>query len=197
MSCLCCGAETNNPKYCSLRCATKMQPRIKKDKTRVCPSCGTKFDYGRDAAKKFCTHSCAAAFNNRTRTAKNHKKPKNCPVCSTETTNKKFCSPRCSSNYKSSLVVDSWKEDPSSATTTSGLSQTIRKYLISEAEHRCSSCGWGEVNPITGRSPLEVDHINGDCHDNRPENLRVLCPNCHALTPTYKALNKNSKRSYR
>lgn len=33
--------------------------------------------------------------------------------------------------------------------------------------------------------PLELDHINGDNEDNRLENLRILCPNCHALTTTY------------
>jgi predicted HNH restriction endonuclease len=32
---------------------------------------------------------------------------------------------------------------------------------------------------------LEIDHINGDIVDNRSENLRFLCPNCHATTPTY------------
>lgn len=32
---------------------------------------------------------------------------------------------------------------------------------------------------------LHLDHINGDRMDNRLENLRVLCPNCHSLTPTY------------
>lgn len=32
---------------------------------------------------------------------------------------------------------------------------------------------------------LEVDHISGDFTDNRPQNLRFLCPNCHATTPTY------------
>ena len=41
--------------------------------------------------------------------------------------------------------------------------------------------------------PLELDHINGINNDNRIENLRLLCPNCHALTETYRG--KNQKRA--
>lgn len=52
---------------------------------------------------------------------------------------------------------------------------------------RCESCG---RNEWSGRPiPLELDHINGRREDNRLDNLRVLCPNCHAQTDTYRGRN--------
>ena len=42
--------------------------------------------------------------------------------------------------------------------------------------------------------PLELDHINGRADDNRLENLRLLCPNCHAQTPTYRGRNIGKAR---
>ncbi|MCC5948252.1 MAG: HNH endonuclease [Nitriliruptoraceae bacterium] len=53
--------------------------------------------------------------------------------------------------------------------------------------HRCQGCSLSEW--LDGPIPLEFDHIDGDRRNNDPTNLRLLCPNCHALTPTYRGRN--------
>jgi 5-methylcytosine-specific restriction endonuclease McrA len=59
-------------------------------------------------------------------------------------------------------------------------------------EHRCEGCGRARWN--SHLIPLELDHIDGDRTDNRLENLRLLCPNCHAQTPTYRGRNIGRSR---
>ncbi|MCZ4118852.1 HNH endonuclease signature motif containing protein [Streptomyces sp. H39-S7] len=55
----------------------------------------------------------------------------------------------------------------------------------------CTMCGVGtEWNGKPLR--LEVDHVDGSWWDNRPENLRLLCPNCHAVTDTYRGRKRRA-----
>ena len=41
---------------------------------------------------------------------------------------------------------------------------------------------------------LQIDHIDGNCENNKPDNLRLLCPNCHTQTDTWGIKNKNIGR---
>ena len=70
-------------------------------------------------------------------------------------------------------------------------SYKLKKRLFAtglKPEH-CEECGWAQ-RADGGYLPLELDHINGDRHDNRITNLRVLCPNCHSLKPTHRGRNR-------
>jgi len=58
----------------------------------------------------------------------------------------------------------------------------------------CEECGWAKKTP-DGYLPLELDHINGDHKDNRLENLKILCPNCHSLKPSHRGRNIKVKRN--
>lgn len=66
------------------------------------------------------------------------------------------------------------------------LGRSSRKVrLLEEASYQCSQCGYDKKRP-DGQSILEIDHIDGNPENNSKNNLRVLCPNCHALTPTFR-----------
>ena len=74
----------------------------------------------------------------------------------------------------------------------------LRRFIIRNLGiEACMGCGWAKRHPITGRVLVEVEHKDGDWRNNKPENLTLLCPNCHSLTPTYRGLNRGRGRAER
>ena len=73
----------------------------------------------------------------------------------------------------------------------------INHWWVAEFGERCSRCGWAERNAVTDKIPLECDHINGNCSNNPRTNLRLFCPNCHALTETHASANYGKSKRRR
>ncbi len=71
--------------------------------------------------------------------------------------------------------------------------QNVKTRLLEAGllQNRCSICGISEW--LGRRLMCHIDHINGVRDDNRLDNLRMLCPNCHSQTDTYGGLNKRAK----
>lgn len=120
---------------------------------------------------------------------------KKCLYCGKELTKEqrknKYCSRECFYENKRNSRTKLWLSgELSGSTKTGSLSQTFRNYLIKQANNACEICGWNKKNPVTDIVPLEIHHKDGNSLNNNYDNLQVLCPNCHALTPNFRNLNQ-------
>lgn len=110
---------------------------------------------------------------------------------------RRFCSIKCAgllaADQRYKIYIQKWL---SGLESSNRVSSHIRRYLFELNDNKCSVCKWSKVNNFTGKIPLEVDHINGNWKDNNIDNLRLLCPCCHALTSNYKILNKGKGRQH-
>lgn len=72
-------------------------------------------------------------------------------------------------------------------------SKGLKKRLI-KANMIQNKCEWCGIGPEWNNKPLtlQLDHINGIHDDNRRENLRLLCPNCHTQTETHSGANRRA-----
>jgi Zn finger protein HypA/HybF involved in hydrogenase expression len=72
------------------------------------------------------------------------------------------------------------------------LGKRHRANLIETRGYKCEEC---EISDWRNKKiSLELDHINGNFNDNSLKNVRLLCPNCHSQTPTFKSKNTGKGR---
>lgn len=158
----------------------RLTPRVE----LPCLICGTVVKRRASKIKPttFCSKNCQ---NEHRRRPHVHKKLRPCLHCGKycKTSGKKFCSSKCSGAYQ-------WHQNLIKIENDDLMKghHVLRKYylLTNNCCHECGLTNWRD-KPLS----LELDHIDGDGDNNRKSNTRLLCPNCHAQTPTYKY--KNSK----
>ena len=212
ISCKNCGKPTTNKNYCCLSCANGHLAIIRGEKRKhnyeknpsLCKCCSKPLRY-EQRMYDYCDHSCAAQINNSKFPKRKLKDikfvdgkkiiiSKPFPICencgnSCKTHKSKFCSEKCSG--------DSRRKETDRKIECGESTRQMRRYLIEKRGEKCELCGWDKKNPITNKVPLDMDHIDGNSDNNLPINLRLICPNCHSLTPTYKNLNKGNGRASR
>lgn len=200
--CEACGGAKKpvNKRFCSWACASYVNVTLVHlaavaARTHPCAGCGVA-----TANPKYCTQSCGARVN-----GKLYPKRKRlaydahpCPVCGETVTTRAgyalYCSQKCSAKAITDRCVAGWL-DGSVVHMRPKLFMKI--YLRQTRGNACEVCGWCEVNPVTGAIPIEMDHMDGDRTNNVITNLKLLCPNHHALTPTYRYLNRKLKQGLR
>jgi predicted nucleic acid-binding Zn ribbon protein len=158
---------------------------------KLCKYCQNPLPYEDHNLKEFCNSSCSASYNNkhRKRVKKNKKiKPqKLCIVCGKQTPSRKnkFCERDglCDAIYNFNRIREAGKT-PTKA--------TVRRYLILTRGYKCEDCKLSEWKNT--KIPLESHHIDGNYRNNKEENLKLLCPNCHSITDNYRGKNRNNGR---
>jgi hypothetical protein len=126
---------------------------------------------------------------------------KKCKNCENKIENRStYCSNKCQSEFQKKEFIKKWQDDKINGCNkgkNKALSKIIRNYLLDKVNKKCEDCGWNQINKFTKKSPLEIHHVDGNSLNNDESNLKVLCPNCHSLTPNYKNANKESARKLR
>lgn len=178
--------------------------RIKEYKKtpKLCFFCKSSLSYDK-RRNKFCTRSCAASFNNmgiarnfkedtyeeyiKERNNRNNYTKKGCLHCNKITSNIRFCSRNCLSEYKKQQ-----RREKIEATGALEDYKVEKWYLIEKRSHQCEVChnekwNWKDI-------PLDLHHKDGNSNNNVLDNLLLICPNCHRQTDNFGSKNKGKGR---
>lgn len=175
-----------------------------------CVNCEKEIKCLKSDNRKFCSHSCSAIYINTKRGDETIRKKniiekdgilfKICECCKINyeinrndiSLYRKYCSIKCQKEFEKNKNIEKIKNGDISFGY-----KIYKNYLIEVNGDKCMECGWCEVNKVTNKVPIELEHIDGNSNNNSLENLKLLCPNCHSLTPTYRALNRGNGRHKR
>lgn len=153
-----------------------------------------------DPRNNFCSKSCSAKVNNiGVRRHGNGPQKTCCEFCGKVFYFRKrnslglYCSSECFGKHKSKLKKEEWYKGELKKLDRS----VIRKYLKEDRGNRCEIEGCGLSMWLGKDIVLIVDHINGNPGDDRPENVRLICPNCNSQTDTFSGRNKGMGRKSR
>lgn len=119
------------------------------------------------------------------------KKKATCKQCSVEFTYGVqklgvYCSTRCTGDAKKAESRIRFERGEIKERTTN------KVYVVERDGYSCRECGISNYN---GKEiSLQLDHIDGYANNNMPDNLRLLCPNCHSQTPHFGGRNKGKGR---
>jgi hypothetical protein len=195
---------------------------------KICENCKEEHD-GSYGSGRFCSIKCARGFSTKAKRKEiNEKVSKKllqpwkirskiniklkpvkenqyCKNCNNILTGKQksYCCIKCQKDFEYMQSIKLWQSGEKDGIIANGArpARYIIKYIWEKYEGKCAICGWNEINPRTGKSPLQIDHIDGNALNNDEENLILLCPNHHALTETYgytgkKKIGRAQRRQY-
>lgn len=184
--------------YCSNECRRAARKLIRV--IANCKLCNKEFvkPEGGWRNKVFCSLECGNKYAGIARTDPSKMKQCRCGQMA-KSYGSKYCSRKCSSRFVYEDFIRRWLdgEEKGYGDKYFQISNQVRRYIKEKYHNECARCGWNQINPSTGNVPVQIDHIDGDASNCKEENLILLCPNCHSLTPTFGSLNKSSKRKFR